>query len=1014
MNLKRLLLFLLAPFLFIQAVHAQSIKGTVVTNPDGAPLVSARVIIKGTSTGVIADEQGKFSLQAQPTDILQVSYIGYETIEVTVGNQTNITITMIPSDRSLDEVVVVGYGTQGRAKVTGAISSVDGETLAELPVVSVDQALQGRAAGVYVANTGSPGRGATVRIRGVGTVGNNNPLYVIDGVPAGGLNEINPNDIESVEILKDASAAAIYGSRAANGVVLVTTKKGKVGKPVVSFDSYVGVQNVWRTLDLLESDDYITYATEIQENAGLPAPSRFTDPEFGSYRTETDWQDELFRSALIQEYNLAVSGGAPKARYRVSGGYLNQEGTMLGTDYERYTFRVNTDFDVHDRVRIGQTLTLAYGTRNNERNGGTNRSMLEHAIKSAPYQPIFDSRNLGGFKGPDQADNNDAENPIRIQSLGIARDEVLKLLGTAYAEVDILDGLTFKTLVGMDMAYTTNINFNPAYRDGEFHDRPVAEINEARRSFISPLFTNSLNYTKSFGSHNLDVLGVIEFQSFDNSFVQGIGENALSNDIRALTAVSADNVSGGLTEWSLISYIGRLNYDYAGKYILSATVRRDGSSRFGPANKWGVFPSFSVGWNIAREGFMNNVNDISSLKVRGSWGQTGNQSIGEYGFLATVNQNFNYNFNGSLQGAATISALANENLQWETTTITNIGLDFGLFNDALQGSIEYYINETEDILVNIPLPISLGFDGSPRVNAGVAETSGMDFALNYNQLAGDFQWSVGANMGLIINNEVTSLGQGQPINGPTFESDAVTRTEVGQPIFSFWGWKTDGIFQTQEEIDNHASQSNAAPGDIRFVDVAGPADENGNPTGPDGVIDANDRTFLGSPIPDFTYGINGNIYYKNFDLTLFLQGVQGNLIYNTTRYDLEGMTRVFNAGTEVLDRWTGPGTSNEIPRGVSGDPNRNTRMSDRFLEDGSFLRMKLLSVGYTINTDALSWLSRARVYVSAQNLFTITDYTGYDPEIGARQGINSTSGLGIDFGQYPQPRTFLAGVQLSF
>ncbi|MEM6767264.1 MAG: TonB-dependent receptor, partial [Bacteroidota bacterium] len=929
MNLKRFLMFLITSLIFMEAMVAQSISGSIVSEADGLPLGNARVLIKGTATGVIADQDGKFSIQAQPTDVLQVSYLGYETLEVTVGNQTTLTITMILSDRSLDEVIVVGYGTQGRAKVTGAISSVDGETLAELPVVSVDQALQGRAAGVYVANTGSPGQGATVRIRGVGTVGNNNPLYVIDGVPAGGLNEINPNDIESVEVLKDASAAAIYGSRAANGVVLVTTKKGKVGRPVVSFDGYFGVQNVWRTLDLLESDDYITYATEIQQNAdpALPPPSRFTDPAFGSYRTETDWQDEVFRSALIQEYNLAISGGAPNATYRVSGGYLNQEGTIVGTDYERYTFRINSDFKVHDRVRIGQTLTLAYGTRNNERNGGTNRSILEHAIKSAPYQPIFDPANLGGFKGPDQADNNDAENPIRLQSLGIASDEVLKLLGTAYAEVDILEGLTFKTLVGLDMAYTTNISFNPAFRDGEFHDRPVAEVNEARRSFISPLFTNSLNYTKSFGSHNLDLLGVIEYQSFDNSFVLGAGENALSNEIRSLRGVSADNVDGLILDWALISYIGRLNYDYAGKYILSATIRRDGSSRFGPANKWGVFPSFSVGWNVAREGFMDNVEQISTLKFRGSWGQTGNQSIGEYGFLATVNQNFNYNFNGNLQGAATISALANENLQWETTTITNIGLDFGLFNDALQGSIEYYINETEDILVNIPLPISLGFDGSPRVNAGIAETSGMDFALNYNQLAGDFQWSVGANMGLIINNEVTDLGQGQPINGPTFESDAVTRTEVGESIFSFWGWKTDGIFQTQEEINNHATQSNASPGDIRFVDVAGPADENGNPTGPDGVIDANDRTFLGSPIPDFTYGINGNIYYKDFDLTLFLQGVQGNLIYNTTRYDLEGMTRVFNAGTEVLNRWTGPGTSNEIPRGVSGDPNRNTRMS---------------------------------------------------------------------------------------
>lgn len=1016
LKLTTLLCLLLGSWLLPQQAFAQvELKGRVVEATSDEPLASASVLVKGTNRGVLAGPDGEFTLQVEPSDVLRISYLGYLTQEITVGDKRELLIKLQPSDQSLDEVVVVGYGTQGRAKVTGAISSVDGDVLSEMPVVNVQQALQGRAAGVTVANTGSPGRGATVRIRGVGTIGDNNPLYVIDGVPAGGLNEINPNDIASVEILKDASAAAIYGSRAANGVVLITTKQGHAGKTRVTFDGYYGVQSAWRTLDLLESNDYITYATEIQENAGLPAPSRFNDPNFSSYRTETDWQDELFRTAPIQEYNLSVSGGTENANYRVSGGYLNQEGIILGTDYERYSFRANSNFDlVDDRVRVGQTLTVAFGTRNNERGGGTNRSLLEHAIKSPPYQPVREPDNLGGFKGPDQADNNDAENPIRIQSLGTNSNETLKLLGTAFAEVDIIEGLTFKTLVGLDMAYGRSFNFTPSFVDGEFHNNPIATVSDNRTTFISPLFTNSLNYNNTFGDHSIDVLGVIERQTFTRDNVQGQGENALSNDIQTLTAATADNISGTETEWALISYLGRINYDFAGRYLLSASVRRDGSSRFGPANKWGVFPSFSVGWNLGEEAFIQEIPGISTLKLRGSWGQTGNQSIGDYGYLATVSNNYNYNFNGSLSNGAIIRDLANENLQWETTTMTNIGVDFGFLNNAFLATIEYYQNNTDEMLVNIPLPPSLGYDGSPRINAASATTSGIDFDLTYRKLVGDLQWEVSGNMGLILNNEVTDLGQGQPINGPTFEGDAVTRTEIGQPIFFFWGWETDGIFQTQAEVDEHATQPNAAPGDIRFRDIAGPDDENGNPTGPDGVIDANDRTFLGSAIPDFTYALNGNLTYRGFDVNVFFQGVQGNQIYNTTRYDLEGMTRVFNAGTAVLDRWTGPGTSNEIPRGISGDPNRNTRMSDRFLEDGSYFRLKLLTVGYTFNTSGMDWLSRARVYVTGQNVFTITGYTGYDPEVGARQGINSTSGFGIDFGQYPQPRTFLVGAQLSF
>lgn len=1010
------------------------VSGKVISSEDNEVLPGVSIIIKGKAIGTTTDIDGNYDLQAVEGDVLQFSYIGFRTQEITVGKQSTINVTLQVDLEQLEEVVVVGYGTQERAEVTGAITTVKSDELRQLPVADVNQALQGRAAGVYVSNNGSPGRGATIRIRGIGTVNNNGPLYVIDGVPAGGLNSINPADIESVEILKDASASAIYGSRAANGVILITTKKGKAGKARVSLDSYYGTQSVWNTYDLLNTSQYIDYATELQQNAGLPVPNRLTDSQWEGLRNQNiDWQDELFQTAAIQDHNFNISGGNESSTYSISGGYFRQDGTVIGTDFERYSFRANTNFDL-GKLKIGQTLTVAYSKRNNEANGGTNRSMLEHAIKAPPYLPILyedylsitgdEQPNIGGFKAPDQSDNNDAENPIAIQRQRTSRNENMKLLGSLFAEYEIIKDLKFKSLFGIDMAFDFSNNYTPSYYNGEFHNVSFAAINQNRFDFISPLFTNSLNYEKSIGEHSFSALAALEYQSFSSRNLQGSGENAITNNIRVLNGTSNPNVGGRLTEWALISYIGRVNYNFADKYLLTASIRRDGSARFGPNNKWGVFPSFSVGWRLNEEAFLQDVTAISDLKLRASWGRTGNQEIGDYGYQATINGNFNYNFNNNLQSASTVRDLANSDLQWETTEMTNFGIDLGLFDNRVTVSAEYFNNETKDMLLRRPLQFSAGLDGSPIVNAGSVRNRGLEFNIGYRKATGDFQWSVDANFSTVQNEVLSLINDDTPINGSNYEGDQISISRVGEPIFFFYGWQVDRLFQ-QSDFDSDGNlvegipaHQSPSPGDVMFRDIAGPLDENGNPTGPDGIIDANDRVKLGHAFPDLIYGINATANYKNFDLTVFLQGVTGNEIYNTIIYDLQGMTRVFNAGTEVLDRWTPTNTNTSIPRAVSGDPNDNARASDRYIEDGSYLRLKNIALGYSFPQNAIDNFSKGsisniRIYVAAQNLITITDYSGYDPEIGTRQGLG-TSGLGIDFGQYPQARTFLGGIQISF
>jgi TonB-linked SusC/RagA family outer membrane protein len=990
-----------------------------VTSENDEGLPGVNVTMKGATLGTVTDANGSYSLTVPENATLIFSYIGYVTEEVAVGNRTTINVKLIPDIKSLSEVVVVGYGTQERAKVTGAISSVSSEEITALPVASLDAALQGRAAGVTITNRGAPGTNPTVRIRGVGTVGNTDPLYVIDGVPAGGLNAINPNDIESIEVLKDAASAAIYGSRAANGVILVTTKKGARGKTKITADAYFGVQQAWRQLDLLDRDQYIAYGTDLLQNANAALPDRFSNlGEFAN--VNTDWQDAMFRTAPIQDYNLGISGGTDNALFNISGGYFNQKGIMLGTDFQRASFRANTSFKF-GRVDVGQTLAIAYTDQNNEPFIG-GRSQLEHMIKSVPYIPVRDPNRPGGFRAPDRVDGSDPENPVLNATLRKNNTQNMKLLGTAFASVDLIGGLKYRFQMGLDMNYSTNQTFSPSFNAGDFSVSPNATLAQTRNTYVSPVLTNQLSFNRTFGAHTVDAVAVVERQTSVFTSLNAGGQNALTNEITIVNSNALQpNIGGNRAETALLSYIGRVNYDYNGKYLLSASIRRDGASRFAPGKKWGWFPAVSAGWRISQESFMEAVPIISDLKLRASYGLTGNWQIGDYGYLNTISGNHNYKFAGaSLLPAYTVSNLASTNIQWESTAMANVGLDMGFFEDRLTASVEWFSNETRDMLLPVPIPPSLGYDGAPTENVGNVTNKGFEFMLGYRKTAGAFQWSVNGNISF-IRNEFTNLGKGTTIFGPGFEGDPVTYTEVGQPIAYFLGWKVDRIYQTQEEINNDNAldgnsdspyQNNAtAPGDIRFLDLNN-----------DGVINASDRTNIGHFLPDFSYGVNATANWKNFDLTLFIQGVSGNEILNTNLYDLEGMTRLFNSGTAVLNRWTPTNTNTNVPRAIANDPNRNSRISSRFVESGSYLRIKNLSVGYTLPGDLLKsvgngFISSIRVYVSTSNLLTLTKYSGYDPEIGVRSditGANVTLSNGVDYGQFPQARTIFGGIQLGF
>lgn len=990
-------------------IQQQEIRGTV-TATDNSPLPGVNILVVGTTNGTQTDFDGNYTIIANIGDVLQFSYVGTATQTVIVGDNNIINVTMLEDASILNEIVIIGYGSQKKSDITGAVSTVRADDLIKLPTVNAVEALQGKASGLTVINNGSPGSAPTVRIRGIGTLGNNNPVYVVDDIVVTDINNLSANDIESISVLKDASTTAVYGSLGANGVIVIKTKNGKQGKVVFNFNSYLGSQSKPKTLDLLNTEQYISYATDMILNAdpGATIPANFTDS--GVISNNVNYQDAIFQSGITNNYELSASGGSEFATFRLSGAYQKQEGVLLHTDVDRFTFRLNSEFK-NGKFTFGESLGVNY-TEQNPLILAFSVSPIENAIRMAPYLPILNSDNIGGYNELTADDINGTRNPVRTLNRETQLNKNISVLGNIYAKVDILDGLQYKVNAGLNF-YDNEFKKSelPYGVSGGLFNQLITRFSHFNVRVNTFTLQNSLQYKKTINeNHNIEFLALAEQQKRKTSTLSGVGT----------TDVGITNINSGLAgganavEYNKIGYLGRLNYNYANKYIFAASLRRDGSSRFGENNKWGNFPSLAAGWVVSKEDFFNSDGALNYLKFRGSWGLTGNDnSAGDYAFESLLLSNFFY---GDDAGLA-VSSLPNPDLQWEETEITNIGIDLGFLKNKITFSAEYYNNTSNDLIVALPPAASVGVPNPTPTNIGGMTTKGFEFDLGIKGGQNDFRWSANFNLST-TSNEVTQLAENveQLFNGNkpnVLANNPISRITVGESLWHFYGYETDGIFQNQGEIDAAATQSNAAPGDIRFKD-----------TNPDGEINGDDRVVLGDPFPDITYGISFDASYKNFDATFLFTGVSGNEIFNATRYYLDGSAQLSNAGTAVLNRWTTTNPSNTQPRAVLNDPNENSRVSNRYVENGSYFRFKNVSLGYSIPDATLKNLlggsiSKLRIYASAQNLFTITDYSGFDPEVGPSLGIASVTGsqnseLGVDRGQYPQSKSFVAGLQITF
>lgn len=1011
-----------------------------VTDETGEALRGVSVLVKGTSRGTVTNAAGNFTISVDPGETLEFSMVGYKPFSVKLGEESNISVQMASEISRLNEIVVVGYGTQRRSNVTGAIASVSSKTIAELPVASVEQALQGRVAGLTVTNNGAPGTAPIVAIRGISSINfSSTPLYVIDGFPTGNISNFDTRDIESVEVLKDASAAAIYGSRATNGVIMITTRRGRRDNRVkVNLDSYVGTQQAWKKIDLLNTAQYLQYERALNGNA-YPTPiakpprletANFNQPIFAGAsqtfaQTNTDWQDAYFKSGIITQHNISLSGGSTASRFYSSAGYFKQDGIAQGVNYERGNFRINSDHNISKLFTFGENLILSYSKQRYDNTGG-NRTRLVNVIRSLPYLPVYDPTTAGGFRNAENSfDGADPTNPVEdALLLGDATNKTLKILGTAFLDINFTSWLKFRSTFGVDYMNLAQHQFSPIFND-KGRSATVSTITDVSSTSTTLLYTQQLTFDKTFGAHHINATAVVEQQGAKSYYSSGKG-NQSSNDIQILQGATNISAYSQRSENLLLSWLGRVNYEFSGKYLLSAAIRRDGSSIWAPGRKYANFPSASVGWRIDQESFMADMRAVSELKLRAGYGITGLNAIGifpslisagglanDYPWQAVVSANgAAYPFSNTIAtNSSYYNVLGNESLEWEKTKQLNIGLDLGLFNNQVTLTAEYFNRKTDNLILSVPTPASFGFNaGGVFSNVASMENKGFELQAAYNKNQGVFTWNLTGNIS-VIRNKVLSLntpnasidqGGDQDFGGGT----PITRTIAGQPIQSYYGYIVDGIFQSNDEVTKSPAQnSGTSAGDLKFRDL----------TGDNKITDA-DRTFLGSYLPKFSYALNYTAKYKNLDLSLFLQGVQGDKIFNAARIISEGMARLFGAGTAVLNAWTPDNKQTGVPRAVSGDPNQNVRPSTRWIEDGSYLRLKSIIIGYNVPGTVLQSLTKGnissfRIYVSSQNLLTLTGYNGWDPEIGSK---NTTLTNGIDYGQYPAARSFQFGVQVGF
>lgn len=994
----------------IKDLHAQQQAKTVtgtVTDVSGEPIIGANIRIKGTTTGTITDIDGNFSIKAEPQSVIEVSYIGYLTQETVINNQKNIRFLLKEDTKTLDEVVVIGYGVQKKADLTGSVANINTEKLNTQSNANIGQALQGKIAGVdIVSQGGAPGSGTRIMVRGIGTLNNASPLYIVDGMYMNSIDHINPNDIASIDVLKDASSAAIYGSRAANGVIIVTTKEGSntEGKPIIDLSVNLGISTASKFLDMLDAKGWAEVTTIARQAIGKPALDMATDL---ANKPDNDWQDIMFRPALMQNYNLSVKGGGKYSTYYTGLGYFNQDGIVKGTNYQRYNIQSKNDYK-RGIFSAGTNLIISFShdkPLHQELRGG----MIGTILQSVPTLEKYDDTREGGYGGT-YGDVVNIPHPLAIIDDNIMDryNENVKIFANLYAQIELFKGLKYKLNLTPDFSFERYKNYLNKYDFG-LATNSITQLTERQRRRRNILVENLLTFDRTFGEHKISALAGYTYQDSRFRHIQAYGEG-LPQGLEEIDAATTNRSNEG-NSWRsvLTSILGRVFYSYQNKYLFTATIRRDGSSKFGKNNRYGYFPSFSLGWNVAEEKFMENVHWLDQLKLRGGYGVLGNQEIDNYQYSSTITTGINYpDGNGGLLQGAFPKNFANPDIKWEETAMTNVGIDFMAFNNRLSLTADYYVKNTKDILLTVPIPISSGGANDPIRNAGKIRNNGFEFNLGWmDQPNPDISYGINL-IGSFNKNKVIAMGSesGSIKGGSTNQNITTSETKAGYPIGGYWLISTAGYFNSQEEVDAYAKdgkkiQPAAEPGDIKFVDANN-----------DGVINDDDRVFQGSPFPDFTFALNGNMRYKNFDLSIGLQGVLGNKIYNATRQTLEDVTKGSNFLASCLDYWTPENKNASHPRLTWDDPNRNTRAeSDRYLENGSYLRLRSVQLGYTFpQTWFKGAIQHARVYINAENLFTITSYSGYSPDVNA----DNANYRGFDNFIYPTNRTFMLGLNVTF
>ena len=1030
-------------WIFSLCLSAQNINVSgIVKDITGEPLIGVTVQVLGTTSGTVTDMDGQFLLQNIPSNgTLEISYVGMKSQVVTVNGRTLIDITLLEDAEALEEVVVVGYGVVKKKDLTGSVAQISSKSMKDLKVANASQAMAGQLPGVQVQQTaGKPGEGATIRVRGVGSISaSSSPLYVVDGYPLAeqNLNSVNPSDIESIEVLKDASAAAIYGSRAANGVVLVTTKSGRTGKATVMLDTYFGIQNVSKKMDLLDAQEFIMISKEafntnylgnvtgasVNDPVGSrPTGQRYRYPAFfddpkavSDLGKGTDWQDEIFRTAPIQNYQLTVNGGTEDTKYMFTGGYFTQTGIILGSDFERFSARAKVDSKINNWLKLGVNIAPTYSNENQVPEGHwAGDGVVNAALATAPVTPVYNpdgtwaSQSMYAVSGDGLTG---VPNGVAIALDIENKTTALRLFTNGYAEISFMPNLIFKSTIGADMLNSRYNYFRPSNvpNNGNVAPLPATARTATDRSVsvFNWLNENTLSYNETFAEkHQLDALLGFTVQKNAYKMNQATGSNFPTDIIKTINDATIKSGTSDFTEWSLISYLGRINYRFDNRYYLTASIRSDGSSRFGKNKRFGYFPSASAAWRASQEKFMQNVSWLNDLKLRASVGLTGNNSITNYGaigLMSTANYVFG-NGTGNVSSGSVQSSISNSDLTWEKTKQYDVGLDVVTLNNRLTFTIDAYLRKTTDLLLNVKIPSASGFTNAWQ-NIGKMDNKGLEISLNsINFDRKDFSWTTNFNISF-LRNKVVELG---PSGDPIYSAGGVGDTNItmiGHPIGSFFGYKQIGVYMNQEDFNSAPKMSNSHVGDVKYADM----DDNK-------TINANDRTIIGNNIPDFIWGLSNQLTYKNFDFSFLIQGVQGNEILHLGKRfytQLEGNQQQMKM---VLNRWQSEQNPGDgwTPRANSQTTGQNNAISSRWIEDGSFARLNNVTLGYTLSKKLANQLyfQNLRIYLSAQNLMTFTKYSGFNPETSFNQ--DSVLAPGTDYGMYPLARIFTFGFNLTF